>query len=85
MVIHKITVVECDTCGRTDPPSERNVGDVIHTTGRPMHAGDARTDAHRRGWTHTARGKDLCGKCRPSPGAAAKPHVRNPFNGWGKK
>lgn len=82
MTVHKISIVECDGCGTTALSPTMILLDLIHVVGRPAHAGEARSAAHAKRWIHTAKGKDLCGNCRPVPGAAPKVHTLNPFH-WG--
>jgi len=84
MTAHKIVILECNECGATAFPETMIVLDLIHIEGGgPSHAGEARQGAHAKGWTHAASGKDLCGNCRPAPGAPAKIRIPNPFHGWG--
>lgn len=67
MTAHKAVILECDTCGALALPETMILLDLIHVVGRPTHSGDARSSAHRRGWTHTVRGKDLCRNCKSDP------------------
>jgi hypothetical protein len=73
MTVHKVVILECESCGTTALPETLIVKDLIHLmTGPPSGVTDARHMAALKGWRHTASGKDLCPPCQSAKRAPAK-------------
>jgi hypothetical protein len=87
MTARKVVIMICNGCEALALPPGLILVDLVHLeTPAPDSVVDARHAAARKGWRHTASGKDLCPACQSSKRSPAKSggllsHIPHPH--WG--
>jgi len=74
----KVSILECDGCGKLALNETMPIADLVHMVAKPSHVGEARTLAAAKGWRHTGSGRDLCPDCQSAKRAPHKIHLGLP-------